>query len=78
MNITNDKCIDMRQVAADLAEFIHRASQETATTAEVEVLPAVASVLLRYLSSGVLDANGEVSECKTDNSPPRKKNFGGG
>lgn len=38
-----------------LTAFVERASKKGATAGEVEALSAVAEVLLRYFSSGILD-----------------------
>lgn len=46
---------DVRQVANALIGFVERVSKENATTNELEALPEVAEVLLRYFSSGMLD-----------------------
>ncbi len=44
------------RVVEALVRFVERVSKESATAAETEALPAVAEVLLRYFSSGVLDS----------------------
>ena len=44
-----------KPVTEALIAFVKRVSEGAATAAEVEALPAVASVLLDYFSSGILD-----------------------
>lgn len=44
-----------KPVTEALIAFVKRVSEGDATAAEVEALPAVASVLLDYFSSGILD-----------------------
>lgn len=44
-----------KRTAKSLVAFVERAASEKATAEEVEVLPAVAQVLLNYFSAGVLD-----------------------
>lgn len=46
---------NVKPVIDALTAFIERASKENATADELKALPAVAEVLLRYFSSGVLD-----------------------
>ena len=45
----------VKQVVDALTAFVERASKENATADELNALPAVAEVLRRYFSSGMLD-----------------------
>ena len=46
---------NVKQVVDALTAFVERASKENATADELNALPAVAEVLRRDLSSGMLD-----------------------